>query len=81
MEQLKKLRIKKNMTMKQVGIEAGIAESTYSLIESGKRRPSPEVAQKLGEFLGFDWTEFYVNGNTDKEATENDTARAGGFAG
>lgn len=66
MVKLKERRLKKNLTMKQVGQETGIAESTYSLIESGKRRPSPEVAQKLGSFLGFDWTEFYTNSSDDK---------------
>lgn len=56
---LKEKRKEKNLTMKQVAEMAGIAESTYSLIESGNRRPSPEVAQRLGECLGFDWTRFY----------------------
>ena len=58
---LKRKRLEADLTMKQVGLAAGIAESTYSLIEAGKRRPSPEVAQKLGKILGFDWTLFYKN--------------------
>lgn len=69
MVKLRNLRIDKCLTMKQVGFEVGIAESTYSLIESGKRRPSPEVAQKLGKLLGFDWTEFYTN-SIDYDKTE-----------
>ena len=58
---LKRKRLEADLTMKQVGLAAVIAESTYSLIEAGKRRPSPEVAQKLGKILGFDWTLFYKN--------------------
>lgn len=58
---LKMKRLEANLTMKQVGNATGIAESTYSLIEAGKRRPSPEVAQKLGKLLGFDWTRFYTD--------------------
>ena len=65
MAEIKALRLEKNLTMKQVSEMAGIAESTYSLIESGNRRPSPEVAQRLGECLGFDWTIFYTK-NKDK---------------
>lgn len=30
-------------------------------IESGSRRPSPELAQKLGKILNFDWTRFYTD--------------------
>lgn len=56
---LKELRIKKDVTMRQVAERAGISESMYCLIESGKRRPSPEVAKRIGGFLGFDWTKFY----------------------
>lgn len=56
---LKELRIKKDVTMRQVADQAGISESMYCLIESGKRRPSPEVAKRIGSYLGFDWTKFY----------------------
>ena len=45
--------------MRQVADRAGISESMYCLIESGKRRPSPEVAKRIGSYLGFDWTKFY----------------------
>ena len=56
---LKELRIKKDVTMRQVADCAGITESMYCLIENGKRRPSPEVAKRIGDFLDFDWTRFY----------------------
>jgi len=56
---LKELRIKKDVTMRQVAGQASISESMYCLIESGKRRPSPEVAKRIGSYLGFDWTKFY----------------------
>ena len=67
---LKAKRLDANLTMKQVGLASGIAESTYSLIEAGKRRPSPEVAQRLGKLLGFDWTLFYK----DETATTDEAA-------
>ena len=28
-------------------------------VESGKRRPSPEIAIKIAKVLDFDWTIFY----------------------
>jgi len=67
---LRKMRIKKDVTMRQVADEAGISESMYCLIENGKRRPSPEVAKRIAGFLGFDWTQFYE----DKPINESEEA-------
>ncbi len=39
---------------------ADITQQYYSYIECGMRRPSPDIAQKLGEILGFDWTLFFL---------------------
>lgn len=47
---LKKMRTAKDATMRQVADAAGISESMYCLIESGKRRPSPDVAKKIGSY-------------------------------
>ncbi|MCS5464193.1 helix-turn-helix domain-containing protein [Enterococcus lactis] len=35
--------------------------SYYSMIESGKRSPSPFVAMKIATVLSFDWTIFLIN--------------------
>lgn len=56
---LKIKRTEKNLTMRQVGENAGITESYYSMIENGDRRPSVETAKKIAAVLGFDWTLFY----------------------
>lgn len=39
--------------------EAGIHESYIGKIENGVRNPSVQIAMKLGEVLGFDWTRFF----------------------
>lgn len=59
MTYLKEKRINLNLTMKQAAEKAGISESMYSLIESGKRHPSVKKAKKLGEILSVDWTVFF----------------------
>lgn len=64
---LRKLRTQSKLTMRQVSEKVGISESMYCLIESGKRRPSPEVAQRIGTVLGFDWTRFYDDQPINKE--------------
>lgn len=56
---LKELRVTRGFTMLQVATQSGISEAMYCQIENGKRRPSPEVAKRLGEILGFCWTRFY----------------------
>ena len=56
---LRELRIKKDVTLRQVADVAGISESMYCLIENGKRRPSPDVAKRIAKYLDFDWTRFY----------------------
>lgn len=56
---LLQLREEKKMTQDDVAKEAGIARPYYTMIEQGKRRPSPEVAKKIANALDFDWTLFY----------------------
>jgi putative transcriptional regulator len=58
-EWLKNLRTNKNSTMLEVSKQAGISESYYSMIESGSRNVSVEVAKKIAAVLGFEWTRFY----------------------
>ena len=40
------------MTMKQLGEVLGVAESTISQYETGKRQPDNETLLRLGEFFG-----------------------------
>jgi len=42
-----------------LGKQIGVTEQFIFYLEKGKRRPSVEVAKKLGALLGFDWTEFF----------------------
>lgn len=51
MEHLKEIRRKKALTMKQLGSMIGVAESTISLYESGKRQPDNETLLKLADAL------------------------------
>lgn len=38
---------------------AGITQQMYSWTERGERTPSVEVAKKIANVLGFNWTLFY----------------------
>ena len=48
-----------NLLQKEVAAAAGISVQLYSSIETGARRPSPDVAKKVAGYLGFPWTRFY----------------------
>ena len=45
-----------------------VSQPAYSNIENGRRRPSPEVAQRIAKVLGFDWTLFFVDTEPDEKA-------------
>lgn len=71
MKWLKEIRAEKEMTQEMVALRADVARAAYSNIEIGVRRPSVEVAKRIGAVLGFDWTRFYeerVVGGTDESA-------------
>lgn len=51
MERIKELRKEKKITMKQLGDIIGVAESTISLYENGKRQPDNDILLKLAEYF------------------------------
>ena len=63
---LKEKRIKKGMTQQEVADAIGITDMAVSYYESGQRIPKPAMAKKLGELLGFDWTEIYEEADGEK---------------
>lgn len=63
---MKKNRMTKNLTQKELADLCNIKRTTVTEIENGKSRPSVEVAKSIANVLGFDWTKFY------EEKEEND---------
>lgn len=59
--ELEKIRIERGVRQEEVAAAAGISRAAYTNIENCKRRPSPETAQRIAQFLGFDWTCFYTD--------------------
>ncbi|MBP2657266.1 MAG: family transcriptional regulator [Firmicutes bacterium] len=56
---LEEILRKKKLTHQHAANIIGIERSYFTQIVGGKRRPSPDVAQKIGQALGFDWTIFF----------------------
>jgi putative transcriptional regulator len=53
------IRNQKNLTQAQVAERAGIARTTYAMIEQGERGATVMNAKKISNVLGFDWTIFF----------------------
>ena len=49
---IRELRRAKNITMKQLGLSIGLAESTISQYETGKRQPDNTTLLKLSDYFG-----------------------------
>lgn len=78
MENLRLLRREKDITMKKLGKNLGLAESTISLYETGKRQPDFETLSKIAEY--FNVSVDYLLGNSDirnpyKEDPDSDLRR------
>ena len=54
-----------NMTMLELANVTGCSESFISLIELGQRRPSVDLAKRLGAVLGIPWPELFDGDGTD----------------
>lgn len=71
MLKLRELRKKCGMTMKELGAEIGVAESTISQYETGKRQPDYETLLKLGEFFGVS-VDYVLTGKEQAPAPEDE---------
>lgn len=67
---LRNIRELQKMSMNDVAKKVDITQQFYWYIEMGQRRPSPELAKKIANLLGFDWKLFYEN-NQDNVTNEN----------
>ena len=60
---IRQLRKARHITMKELGLVVGLAESTISQYETGKRQPDNETLLKLSEY--FNVTVGYLLGAED----------------
>ena len=57
-DKLKKLRLSKNMTQKEVASAMGISQQAYSQYESGNRRPKIDTIVRIADALCVDIDSF-----------------------
>jgi transcriptional regulator with XRE-family HTH domain len=73
-EALRRLRREKGISMKELGKKIGVAESTISQYETGKREPDFETLLKLGEFFNVS-VDYLLRGEQYHEKTPALTAK------
>lgn len=57
---LEELRVAKGLTQEAIATHAGIAVSTYSQYENGRRTVPLEVAENIASFVGCDLTDIFL---------------------
>ena len=72
MIRIRTLRKDKGLTMKQFGERIGMAESTISLYESGKRQPDNETLKKIADFFDVS-TDYLLERTDDKNQKPGET--------
>lgn len=65
---LRELRKSRDETAEHVAKCNNIATSTYLHYENNLRNPSVEVAKRLAQYYGIDWTLFFENENKKSTA-------------
>lgn len=65
-----KKRKERGLEQKDVSELIGTSLQFYNYVENGNRRPSPEIAIKIGNVLNFDWRMFYEKKSKLKEDGE-----------
>lgn len=60
-KKLKKMRLERNLTHKEVAIELGISRAMYTLIENGDRNPSIKIMQRIVMLFGDEAKDIFFN--------------------
>lgn len=68
MTNMRKLRLKKGLTLKQVGKRIGRTEGCISNYETGQRKLPVATAKKLADEYGCSWPELYEGESDGKTA-------------
>ena len=54
-----KKRKAKKISQEELALKCDVSQVTIARIETGERRPSPELSKKIADVLNFSWTKFY----------------------
>ena len=66
-DNIKRIRVAKNLSQKEVVLAAGMDTAQYSRIENGKTDPSVSTLEKIAKALGVSLSELFINKEDLKE--------------
>jgi transcriptional regulator with XRE-family HTH domain len=68
-EKIKKLRTRKDLSMRELGEQIGVSHAHISKLESGINSPSVDLLEKLAEYFNIDISYFF---SKDEEIFDKD---------
>lgn len=68
---IREIRKERGLTMKELGMAIGLAESTISQYETGKRQPDNETLLKLGKYFSVS-IDYLLGAETKNAPTQMD---------
>lgn len=63
--EMARLRKEKKLTQAGLAQALGVSQRMVAACESGERRPSPGLAQRISAELGLRWTDFFEDGDDE----------------
>jgi len=72
-QKLTELRKQKNLTQAELAKILGVARTTYSSYEQGRRKPDDEIQKKIADYFGVSLDFLHGRGNSSK-ITKNSKA-------
>jgi transcriptional regulator with XRE-family HTH domain len=66
-KKLRELRLRRALTLRELGVLSGVAYDTIHGIETGKQAPRPSTVRKLADALGVTPDVFFADSERDEE--------------
>ena len=66
-KKLREMRLRRALTLRELGVLSGVAYDTIHGIETGKQAPRPSTVRKLAEALGVAPDVFFADSERDEE--------------
>jgi transcriptional regulator with XRE-family HTH domain len=71
-QKINKLRMDKNLSMRELGDKVGVSHAHISKLESGINSPSVELLEKLAEYFNIDVSYFFISEEEEKTFSESE---------
>jgi transcriptional regulator with XRE-family HTH domain len=71
-QKINKLRMDKNLSMRELGDKVGVSHAHISKLESGINSPSVDLLEKLAEYFNIDISYFFISEEEEKMFSESE---------